>query len=414
MIKTYNIKHNLNLGALFSDYKVLLNQYILEIWSRITWETKSIQKKQSVLWTHLPYTQHRIIPHIPTKADIDKELRRKYVEHWHYSTHWVNSAMDTAWSIIHSWYENYKNGHRKRTMPVVTREFMRIKQTLFRWDGQNTLQISIYPHQFQYIDLSTHWFPFGTKLGEPIITPTEIHLPFYYSDPPKNESKIAWDSNFHSLDGYSPQTGWVKVDIKPLHTIHDTYHDKYRHINQVYAKNKHKGKLLYAKYKSRERHRVNDYLHRVANAMIPLASTHGFESLEKWRMVKKSRNFNRKLSDTDWRKIVRYIATNSNIQYIEPYYTSKTCSQCGYVHKDLTSEHELHCRGCGIIIDRQYNASRNLYQRMNGVTLHKAIYEGEIPAIGAETSVSDELARIHEELMMPKQTICVPLKYNGT
>jgi putative transposase len=322
--------------------------------------------------------------------------------------------MSTAWSIIHSWYQNYKQGHRKRTMPVVKREFMRIKQTLFRWDGNNSLQISIFPHTFVYVDLSHHWFPFGNKLGEPILTPTEIHLPFHYPDSPKQDQKIAWDSNFHSFDGYSSETGWIQVDIKPLHTIHDTYHDKYRHLNQIYARNKHKGKLLYKKYKARERHRVNDYLHRVAKRMAKLADVHGFESLKKTQMTKKSRNFNRKLSDTDWRKCVQYLALSATITYIDPYYSSKTCSVCGYVNQDLTTEHVLHCPHCNIRIDRQHNAGRNLYQRMNGVTVRFSRSESGIPAIGEEMSGLDELARAHDELMIPKQRLVIPLKCNGS
>lgn len=413
-IKTYSIAHNLHLADLFSAYKALLNHHITAIWDRITWETKSIRKKQSKLWKHLPYKQKRIIPNMPDKRELDKELRANYVAAWDFSTHWVNSAMDTAWSILHSWYSNYKNGHRKRTKPVAKREFMRIKQTLFRWDGANRIQISIHPHEFVYIDLSNHWFPLGYKLGEPVITPEKIYLPFHYPDTPKDGTKIAWDSNFHSLDGYSPDTGWVKIDLKPLHTLHDTYHDKYRHINKVYARNKHKGKILYAKYRARERSRVNDYIHRVAKQMAGMAGTHGFETLEKWRMVKKSRNFNRKLSDTDWRKIVSYVGTNCFLETIEPYYTSKTCSHCGYVHKDLTSEHVLRCKGCGIEIDRQYNAARNLYQRMNGVSLRSARVGGGMPAIGAEMSPSDELVREDDELMMPKQNVVVPLKCGGS
>jgi putative transposase len=416
LIKTYTLAHQLDLTDLFTQYKRVLNQHIQLIWNQIIWTSKTIKKKQSVLWKHLPYRQSRIWPTLPNKNILDKIASREYLQTWTYSTHWMYSAMKTAWSIIHSWYENYKNGQRKRHMPIVTRDFMRIKQTLFQWDGNNSLRLSIYPNQFMYLDLSRRYFKLGAKLGEPIITPTKIHLPFHYPDPPRKETKIAWDSNFHSLDGFSPETGWVKVDLKPLHTIHDIYHDKYRTINQVYARNKHKGKILYTKYHQRERNRVSNYLHRVAKHVALLSDVHGFEALNKWHMTKKSRNFNRKLSDTDWRKFIKYVALYQFTTTIEPYYTSKTCSRCGYLHKDLTSEHIFHCSQCGLSIDRQLNAAINLYQRMNGVIHDSAWFDrtvqnfGGMPAIGAETRVPDELAREPEELMMPKQNLYEALK----
>jgi putative transposase len=42
--------------------------------------------------------------------------------------------------------------------------------------------------------------------------------------------------------------------------------------------------------------------------------------------------------------------------------TSKTCSCCGWVKKDLTLKDRVFiCENCGIVIDRDYNASLNIH-----------------------------------------------------
>ena len=42
------------------------------------------------------------------------------------------------------------------------------------------------------------------------------------------------------------------------------------------------------------------------------------------------------------------------------YHSSKTCSDCDAVNKDLGREHIWTCPSCGIIHDRNQNAARNL------------------------------------------------------
>jgi len=45
---------------------------------------------------------------------------------------------------------------------------------------------------------------------------------------------------------------------------------------------------------------------------------------------------------------------------IDPSYTSQTCSECGYVHKDNRSGELFLCKNCGYTTDADYNASRNI------------------------------------------------------
>ena len=61
---------------------------------------------------------------------------------------------------------------------------------------------------------------------------------------------------------------------------------------------------------------------------------------------------------------IQYKCLWNNIKFIEAdrfYPSSKTCSECGSIKKDLKlSEREYICEECGCVIDRDYNASVNL------------------------------------------------------
>ena len=66
----------------------------------------------------------------------------------------------------------------------------------------------------------------------------------------------------------------------------------------------------------------------------------------------------------EFKRIISYKANWNNIKIIEVprfYPSSKTCSKCGFIKKDLKlSDREYICLECGYVIDRDYNASINL------------------------------------------------------
>lgn len=66
----------------------------------------------------------------------------------------------------------------------------------------------------------------------------------------------------------------------------------------------------------------------------------------------------------EFKRIISYKANWNNIKIIEVprfYPSSKTCSECGSIKKNLKlSDREYVCLECGCVIDRDYNASVNL------------------------------------------------------
>lgn len=48
--------------------------------------------------------------------------------------------------------------------------------------------------------------------------------------------QIGWNANKFSVDGFSPNHGWIKIDLKPLHILHVTYDNKMRIIKSILPK----------------------------------------------------------------------------------------------------------------------------------------------------------------------------------
>jgi putative transposase len=400
MLKTYSLKHELDVGKFLYAYIVVLNSMIKDIWDTIVWEEKPIKGKK----------QKRIFPHYKKDKVIKSILRNRYLENWEYSAHWVDSALKTAYAILDSWKKNYNKGRRKRHCPVVKRPFARIKQTMMKLEGEK-LRISIKPFEYLYIDLSKRYFKLGSRIGEPILTPTHIHLPVEVVNdlcPDENKNiRIGWDSNKVSLDGYSPLTGWITVDLKELHTAHIAYDNKRRRINKIAAKKLIAGKRLKAKYSSREKNRIEQILHKITNSISSMGSKHGFEDLDKKGMLRRKRKWNRELSHTDWKTTVKFMLYKSSVELVDPYHTSKDCSRCGCVNKDLNGV-IFRCvnKDCGLKINRQPNAAINIYLKMEGLSHDVEWFDENIvrgfTQTGAEWKETDELVRSLYDMMKPQ------------
>jgi len=398
VIRTYAVSHTLQLDEFFSSYLKTLNAMLTDIWDQIRWQTVPIRGKN----------QHRMLPTLPTYS-FKKLMRDTYVRGWIYAKHWVDSALKTAFSIIKSWKKNYVNGTRKRHKPVVSRQFVRVKQTLMKREGDH-LRITIKPREFVYIDLAKRYFKLYGTLGEPILTKEKIYLPIRQSKleeesnlepPPRN---IGWDFNLYSIDGFAPETGWIKIETKPLHTLHIASFERRRRLQKKASKSQNVKGIL-KKNKRRERNRAKNAAHTLANTIIALGKCNGFEDLAKEGMYTRSRIWNRKIARTDWRKIATIACYKAENIRVDPYHTSKTCSRCGWINKDLKGA-IFECKKCGLRIDRQLNAAINIYLKMGGlpqtIRWFDAKVLGRFTSTGVKRKGSNELARSLYDVMKPQ------------
>ncbi len=385
-------------------YRNALNSMITDIWNSIEWKEKRIRGKKQV----------RLIPYYNRSNEFKKQLRDKHLQNWPFASHWVDSTLKTAYSIMDSWRRNYVKGKRKRNKPVARGLFLRAKQTLCKLEN-NRLRITIDGKgKYAYIDLSKRHFKLPDNvssmgIGEPVITLDKIYLPVHVKEGPKPEGKVAWDSNFLSLDGYSPETGWIKIDTKALASAHISAFEKRRSVQKKASKSK-KAKKALKKYSKRERNRARKHQIEIARVISSVSTNNGFEDLNKESMYGNSKVWNRMVSRTDWKGIVnRLTEVGCSVVEIQPAYSSKACSRCGWINKDLRGA-TFECKACGLRINRQLNAAINLYLRMEGVP-HNADWwdRNVLPSLvggyfltGAERNGADELVRSLNEAVKPK------------
>jgi len=403
VLRTYSLKHDKReeVESLLRAYNRILNSMLKDIWMSIRWKKVKINGKD----------RFRLLPVYSKDNQFKRCLRDKYLKAWVYSAHWVDSALKTAFSMMDSWRKNYVKGYRKRKCPKARRLFVRVKQTLCKLEGDR-LRVSITPRGFVYFDLSKRYFKIpkevsSSGVGEPVITPDRIHLPIHLPDESTEPitEKIAWDSNMLSFDGYSPKTGWVKIDTKALAAIHISSFEKRRSVQRKASKSR-KAKTVLSRYSRRERNRARKHQIEIARVMKSLAGINGFERLGKEGMYSRSRVWNRRVMRTDWRSIMRRV--DGSVE-LPPQHTSETCSRCGWANKDLNGG-IFRCGNCGLTIDRQLNAAINLYLRMEGVPHQISWWDNNVlPSLvggyfltGAELKAPDELVRGLYDAVKPK------------
>jgi putative transposase len=127
---------------------------------------------------------------------------------------------------------------------------------------------------------------------------------------------------------------------------------------------KHAGRL--ARVHARVANVRSDALHKAASSLAARYETVVAEDLNVAGMVR-NRSLARAISDQGFgqaRRMLGYKTTWNGGRLIPAdrfYPSSKTCSGCGYVKAKLTlSERTYACTKCGLVIDRDENAARNL------------------------------------------------------
>ena len=352
LVKAYSIPYHLKVNDLIEDYMRILNSILDELWKNIVWNRNG----------------KRLIPFLRKDKTFRKKVRDKYLEGWVYSKHYVDSAIKEAYSVLESWRKRYIRGRAGINRPELRRKFVRVKETLYSYrDG--ILRISVKPYEESItIDLRRTWCwdkINGLEFGELILKQDSLIVTVRKEAELKVERPISWDINIFTLDGYDGENHYSK-NLKEVYTIHRTYELKRRIIQRLPEKTK---KKLLKKYSLREKNRVNDILHKLAKQLSD--RTNVFEDLKNFKEKvarTKSRSMNRQNSKHDYIKLQKYVEYKSawngyETVFVDAYGTSKTCSRCGYYNKDLRGASIFKCPNCGLIIDRQKNAAKNIWNK---------------------------------------------------
>ncbi len=165
---------------------------------------------------------------------------------------------------------------------------------------------------------------------------------------------------------------------------------KLKYIQKKYSKNKGKKR----KYKLQKLHEKianqrKDFLHKVSSDLVKSHDTIALETLKVKNMIK-NHNLAQAISDASWGAFVKMLEYKANwygtniirIGIFEP--SSKTCSKCGIINKELKlSDREWTCKNCNIVHDRDVNASINIknFALRNSCTEHTHKNRKELPTL---------------------------------
>ena len=139
--------------------------------------------------------------------------------------------------------------------------------------------------------------------------------------------------------------------------------------------NRRKAALALARHHRRIRNQRVDALHKATTALARAKSVIVVEDLHVAGMVR-NRQLARAITDQGWAEFGRQLAYKtawygSRLLVAPRFYpSSKTCSGCGLLKRTLPPDMRMFsCEGCGLMIDRDLNAARNL-ARLAGAEAH--------------------------------------------
>jgi putative transposase len=366
LVRAYSIPlRDPRVSELITWYAGALQKAIDIIWSGVEWryEFPRLSEKDGKLVAVIGFKLK--VPIIPKDSGFRRMLRSELLKDCPYASHWVDSVIRTAYSIVESWRKRYLKGRAKKAKPKVKRRFARCKITLMKIDyNAKAIRITLKPWEYLTVSWKGAWFDRrvrGWTVGEVVIKDDRVIIPFKNSKVVKVKRIIGWDSNELSLDGYEPGTGFIHIDLRPLQSIKIVYEKK-----KAIAQSKGK-RELYEKYKAREKNRVKDFINKLSAGLVRLLpnSIHVFEALDKENLTSKervSKGRRKRNARTPWRKIHKRVSEVALTGSASPKYTSRECPKCGFRVKTQVG-HTFECPRCGLKMNRHNVAAMNIRRR---------------------------------------------------
>ena len=165
-----------------------------------------------------------------------------------------------------------------------------------------------------------------------------------------------------------------EIGAKISKTIDDTNKKLYK----IQKLTKHKkisekqSKKVYNKYSLQIQNKINDLHNKSANFLLSkyrkiiigkVSTKQMISNLNKTKLNKLVKKRLMTLSHYRFRMKLKQMSVKYGTKIIEhdEYLTSKTCSRCKHIKDDLGSSKTYNCTNCNLIIDRDINASMNIY-----------------------------------------------------
>jgi putative transposase len=132
------------------------------------------------------------------------------------------------------------------------------------------------------------------------------------------------------------------------------------------SKNRAKARNRLSRKHLKVSRRRKDFAVKLARCVVQSNDLVAYEDLSVRNMVK-NKKLSKSISDAAWtafRNWVEYFGKVFGVATVAvpPHYTSQNCSNCGKVAKKSLSQRTHICPHCGFVLDRDWNAARNILE----------------------------------------------------
>jgi putative transposase len=136
---------------------------------------------------------------------------------------------------------------------------------------------------------------------------------------------------------------------------------------QKKSANRKKARKALAKQHLKVQRQREDFARNQANALVKSHDLIAYENLQIRNMVR-NRKLAKSIHDAGWGIFLQWLARYGFLHDIPviavaPHYTSQKCSDCGTLVKKSLSIRTHICHGCGVVLDRDQNAARNILEK---------------------------------------------------
>lgn len=208
-------------------------------------------------------------------------------------------------------------------------------------------------------------------------------------DVPKREPKTAIGIDVGLKNLIVASDGTTVAPPKLLRASEDKIRLIQREVSRKVkgSNNRRKSVRKLAKSHRRVDRQRDDFLHKVSRELSNKADVIVFENLNIQNM-RRNHRFAKSIGDASWGKLIQYTVYKAeeagrSVHFVNPNNTSQICSRCGEIVQKSLSQRFHVCPKCGFSVDRDYNASLNILQRLHtdSVELFKTPVETEPPQL---------------------------------
>ncbi|MBC7093998.1 transposase [Thermococcus sp.] len=304
------------------------------------------------------------------KKENYENLRGEYPE---LPSHYIYTACQMAVSIWKKHRKRKRKGKAKGK-PVFKRDSIMLDDHLFKLDLEAGIiklstpngRVALEFHPAKYHEKFKDW-----KVGQAWLVRNSkglfINIVFSKDvEVEEPENFIGIDLNENNVTLALSSGEFIQI-ITHEREIRTGYFLKRRKIQKKLRAGKKKKELL-EKYGERERNRLNDLYHKLANKIVELAGKYGGIALEDLTEIRDSIRYsaelNGRLHRWSFRKlqlIIEYKAKLAGVKvvFVNPAHTSSLCPVCG-CRLSPNGHRVLKCSNCGFEADRDVVGSWNI------------------------------------------------------